>query len=78
VAEKLEGKFDLVLSDIGLPDGTGLQLMKTLKQRWRLKVKALSRPQKGEACEETIAGTHEVRCACVSHDGRASPSLDMG
>jgi len=42
VAEKLEGKFDLVLSDIGLPDGTGLQLMKTLKQRWRLKGIALS------------------------------------
>jgi CheY-like chemotaxis protein len=39
-AEKKEGMFDLVLSDIGLPDGTGLQLMKALKQRWGLKVRA--------------------------------------
>jgi CheY-like chemotaxis protein len=42
-AEKKEGMFDLVLSDIGLPDGTGLQLMKALKQRWGLKVCASAR-----------------------------------
>jgi CheY-like chemotaxis protein len=40
-AEKKEGKFDLVLSDIGLPDGTGLQLMKALKQKWGLKVSSI-------------------------------------
>jgi DNA-binding response OmpR family regulator len=38
VAEREQGKFDLVISDIGLPDGTGLQLMKVLRENYRLKV----------------------------------------
>jgi CheY-like chemotaxis protein len=37
-ADEAEGKFDLVISDIGLPDGTGLQLMAALKDKYNLKV----------------------------------------
>ena len=34
--------FDLVLSDIGLPDGSGLDLMRRLRDRHGLKCIALS------------------------------------
>jgi CheY-like chemotaxis protein len=37
-ADEARGEFDLVISDIGLPDGTGLQLMTTLKAKYNLKV----------------------------------------
>jgi CheY-like chemotaxis protein len=39
VAEEEKGLFDLVISDIGLPDGTGTQLMHTLKDRYNLRVR---------------------------------------
>ena len=39
VAEKEKGEFDLVISDIGLPDGTGTQLMHTLRDRYNLRVR---------------------------------------
>lgn len=32
VAERL--KFDVILSDIGLPDGDGYQLIRTLRRQW--------------------------------------------
>ncbi|ELR19588.1 ATPase/histidine kinase/DNA gyrase B/HSP90 domain containing protein, partial [Acanthamoeba castellanii str. Neff] len=41
-ADEARGEFDLVISDIGLPDGTGLQLMTTLKAKYNLKGIALS------------------------------------
>jgi CheY-like chemotaxis protein len=50
VAEREQGKFDLVISDIGLPDGTGLQLMKVLRENYRLKGIALS----GYGMEEDV------------------------
>ncbi|MES2709162.1 MAG: ATP-binding protein [Verrucomicrobiota bacterium] len=54
VAEALEaaerGTFDLVISDLGLPDGTGTQLMEKLRDTWQLKGIALS----GYGMEEDI------------------------
>lgn len=50
VAAQEQGKFDLVISDIGLPDGTGLQLMKVLRENYGLKGIALS----GYGMEEDI------------------------
>jgi CheY-like chemotaxis protein len=44
-------KFDLVVSDLGLPDGTGIQLMEELRSRHGLKGIALS----GYGMEEDIA-----------------------
>jgi signal transduction histidine kinase len=41
--EKANGsQFDLIVSDIGLPDGSGIDLMRQLKQRFNLKGIALS------------------------------------
>lgn len=37
-----EGKFDLVLSDLGLPDGTGNHLMEKLRDRYQLRGIALT------------------------------------
>jgi response regulator RpfG family c-di-GMP phosphodiesterase len=42
VADEENGQFDLVISDIGLPDGTGLQLMVALKAKYNLRVRSLS------------------------------------
>ena len=48
--------FDLVVSDIGLPDGSGLDLMPQLKARYRLKGIALS----GFGMEEDVARSHQA------------------
>ncbi|MFN2475658.1 MAG: response regulator, partial [Chthoniobacterales bacterium] len=37
-----ERRFDVVISDVGLPDGTGLELMKSLREEHRLTGIALS------------------------------------
>ncbi|MCD6052032.1 MAG: hybrid sensor histidine kinase/response regulator, partial [Verrucomicrobia bacterium] len=37
-----KNRFELVISDIGLPDGSGFELMKELKQRYQLKGIALT------------------------------------
>jgi len=37
-----KGEFDLLMSDIGLPDGNGLELMKQIKELYNLKGIALS------------------------------------
>ena len=57
-ALKLAGRetFDLVLSDLGLPDGNGLDLMRQLKQRHGLKGIALS----GFGMEEDIRKSVEA------------------
>lgn len=46
-------KFDLVISDVGLPDGTGLELMRELHQAYGLRGIALS----GYGTEEDLAAS---------------------
>lgn len=48
--------FDLVISDLGLPDGTGTELMRQLRDRHQLKGIALS----GYGMDEDIARAHEA------------------
>jgi PAS domain S-box-containing protein len=48
--------FDLLISDLGLPDGSGLDLMKELKQIYQIKGIALS----GYGMEEDIRRSREV------------------
>ena len=50
-AERGGGEFDLVLSDLGLPDGSGHDLMRQLRDRWNLRGIAVS----GFGMEEDIA-----------------------
>lgn len=50
--------FDLLLSDIGLPDGTGIELMQQLRQRGRNGFPAVALT--GFGMEEDIAKTREV------------------
>jgi CheY-like chemotaxis protein len=38
VADEEKGQFDLVISDIGLPDGSGLDLMAALKAKYNMQV----------------------------------------
>ena len=51
-----EQRFDLVVSDIGLPDGTGWDIMRELKARHRLRGIALS----GFGMNEDINRSHEA------------------
>lgn len=48
--------LDLIISDLGLPDGTGLELMQRLKQGHHLKGIALS----GYGMEEDVRKSHEA------------------
>ena len=50
------GRFDLVISDIGLPDGTGVELMETFRAKYGLRGIALS----GYGMEEDQRRTREV------------------
>ena len=50
------GAFDLLLSDLGLPDGSGQDLMRELGRRYRLKGIALS----GYGMEEDVRRSHEA------------------
>ena len=47
--------FDLVISDVGLPDGSGVQLMKELNERYGLKGIALTGFEQ-KAAEDASAG----------------------
>ncbi len=49
-------KFDLVISDLGLPDGLGTELMKTLRATYGLRGIALS----GYGMEADVARSHEA------------------
>lgn len=51
-----EQEFDLVISDLGLPDGTGNELMEILRSRHRLRGIALS----GYGMEEDIARSRQA------------------
>ncbi len=55
-AARLDGRMDLVLSDLGLPDGTGLELMAELHQRYGVKGIALS----GYGMEEDVRRSLEA------------------
>jgi DNA-binding response OmpR family regulator len=48
--------FDAVISDLGLPDGTGLELMTELRERYGLRGVALS----GYGMEEDLLRSREV------------------
>ncbi|HTO02932.1 MAG TPA: ATP-binding protein, partial [Opitutus sp.] len=50
------GTFDLVISDIGLPDGTGIELMEQLRRKHGLRGVALS----GYGMEEDVARTRQA------------------
>ncbi|HWP39782.1 MAG TPA: response regulator, partial [Tepidisphaeraceae bacterium] len=49
-------KFDLLISDLGLPDGSGLDLMRELRQMYHLKGIAVS----GYGMEEDIRRSRDV------------------
>jgi two-component system CheB/CheR fusion protein len=55
-AARLDGRIDLVLSDLGLPDGTGLELMAEIHQRYGVKGIALS----GYGMEEDVRRSLEA------------------
>jgi two-component system CheB/CheR fusion protein len=55
-AERLAGHFDLVLSDLGLPDGSGLELMAQLHGRYGVRGIALS----GYGMEEDVRKSLEA------------------
>ena len=57
MAEKtVKGAFDLTISDLGLPDGSGLELMKELKARYGLKGIALT----GYGMEEDVQKSRDA------------------
>jgi CheY-like chemotaxis protein len=55
-AEEAAGEIDLVVSDLGLPDGSGLDLMRELSRRHGLQGIALS----GYGMEEDIQNSREA------------------
>src|SRR5205823_1289776 len=48
--------YDLLISDLGLPDGSGLDLMRQLREKYNLKGIALS----GYGMEEDMRRSHEA------------------
>ena len=55
-AEAAQGEFDLVLSDVGLPDGTGHDLMRELRRRYNLPGIALT----GYGMEDDVERSREA------------------
>ncbi|GAC1470952.1 MAG: hypothetical protein NVSMB9_16600 [Isosphaeraceae bacterium] len=55
-AEAAEGPFDLIISDIGLPDGSGLELMKQIRRRSGARGIALS----GYGMEEDLRRSQDA------------------
>ena len=51
-----KGSFDLVISDLGLPDGTGNELMEILRERYNLRGIALS----GYGMEEDVVRSRQA------------------
>ena len=56
LAAAVADKFDLVISDLGLPDGTGTELMEQLRAKYGLRGIALT----GYGMEEDIARTRDA------------------
>lgn len=56
LAAATEGTFDLVISDLGLPDGTGNELMEILRARYSLRGIALS----GYGMEEDVTRSRQA------------------
>jgi CheY-like chemotaxis protein len=50
------GRFDLLVSDVGLPDGTGLDLMRRLRPQFEGRAIALT----GYGMESDISAAHEA------------------
>ncbi|HEV2293534.1 MAG TPA: ATP-binding protein [Tepidisphaeraceae bacterium] len=55
-ASDAQGQFDLVISDLGLPDGSGLDLMRELRQQYGLRGIALS----GYGMEEDLQRSRDA------------------
>lgn len=53
LARAAEEVFDLVVSDVGLPDGSGYDLMRTLRDRFALKGIALSGTRVTDAMKDS-------------------------
>ena len=56
LAAAAAGTFDLLISDLGLPDGTGIQLMEKLRDSFRFQGIALS----GYGMEDDLARCREA------------------
>jgi signal transduction histidine kinase/CheY-like chemotaxis protein len=56
LATAAKQEFDLVISDLGLPDASGLDLMRELRQKYHLRGIALS----GYGMEDDVARSHEA------------------
>ncbi|HVT88007.1 MAG TPA: ATP-binding protein [Tepidisphaeraceae bacterium] len=63
-----EHRFDLVISDLGLPDGSGLELMRQLRQQYSLRGICLS----GFGMEEDVS-----RSAAVGFDHHLTKPVDF-
>jgi signal transduction histidine kinase/CheY-like chemotaxis protein len=68
-----EGNYDLVISDLGLPDGSGLELMQQLQQRHQLRGIAVS----GYGREEDVRRSREAGFAAHVTKPIDFPSLQQ-
>lgn len=67
-----DGEFDLVLSDIALPDGTGWEVMRHIRERWaHIPGIALS----GFGSEEDVRMSHEA--GFTTHLCKPSPLPEL-